>query len=569
MLPAIDDISYGFGATLVSAMDARELSRVQLKNALNTIGQRESVGLQQEMERSRAAAAKRVEELEQAKKDAEALKTITAKDIRRWEEDDANVSPTALNAIIEVLNSHKTLTTDEIDQLRERAERLNELVEKGHKPQKDKFSSLLKDLMDDRDIGRPQLATALVAAASPDKLNEELTSARQQADAASQPVATKSYSITLRRNSTSQDLQIINLIPGSITAEHMHLIEAGALPSPDLYDLLRKGLEETKMLETHEAKDFDRNYAKLRETATHTNVVTVTESVATTPMPDEANDVVVIPVNATDITMDVGATPTTPPSLAANLGLAPRKHTERKTPGIDLTDPVTRYTEAYMRVFTDMNLVPPPSEDGKENNGARTDLADRAFGISGKATMAPDPVRTLHPKLVRMLRPLTFDKVSDEVLDNIGSTRIRENLVRLNEAIDGLRDHVFNHSRAGIDTKFALGEAKRWLLQHGVRSDGEIRSLNNGDSLDEMVTPHELKKNMDVPEQMKRFATRLQAQYPKVAEEGTQTPMELVSFGREATRLQDYYRGLYQRFNSQLEQLQADRTIGRFAGSTS
>jgi hypothetical protein len=568
MLPAIDEISYGFGASLVSAMDARELSRVQLKNALNAIGQRESVGLQQQMERLRAEAAQRVEELEQAMKDAEALKTITAKDIRRWEEDDARVSPTALDAIIEVLNTHKALTTDEIAELRERAERLNELVEKGHKPQKDKFSSLLKDLMDDRDIGRPQLATALAASASPDKLNEALAAARQQVDTASQPVAAKDYSITARRNSTSQELQIIKLTPGNITPEHIHLIEAGALPSPDLYDLLRKGLEETKALETHEVKDFDRNYLRLRETATQTNVVTVTESVTTIPTADAINDTPIAPPAVSEIVVDGSATPTVTPSLVANLGLAPKKqHTDRKAPALDPADALTRYTTVYMEIFTRRNLVPPPSEDGQERNKSRTEIADKVLGITGSANLAEDHVRTARNKLVRQLRPLAFEPISDDVLSLVRFDSERQEFERLNAAMADVGDHIFHHSRAGIDAQDSLQVANSWLREHGVTSEAQIRELNNGRSLSEMITANEFKKNIDIPKQMERLAERLRQRYPQIAEEGDKIPMELVNFGRDADALQDYYNNTYQRFDSILDRLQSEKAIGRYAGA--
>jgi hypothetical protein len=533
---------------------------------------RESIGLQQEMERSREAAAKRVEDLEQAKKDAEALKTITAKDIRRWEEDDARVSPTALDAIIEVLNKHKALTGDEIAQLRERAERLNELVEKGHKPQKDKFSSLLKDLMDDREIGRPQLATALASAASPEKLDGALTDARQQAEIVSQPLAAKNYSITARRKSTSQELQVINLNPGSITAEHVHLIEAGALPSPDLYDLLMKGLEETKLLETHEVKDFDRNYTKLRESATQTNTVTVTETVSATPSPDEVKGTpaaVDDGITTTEIPVIADATPVAPPSLVASLGLAPKeKHTDRKQPALDPADALTRYATIYMEIFTRRNLVPPPSEDGNERNKARTELADHIMGVVGSVHMEKDEVRIARNKLVRQLRPLAFEPISDDVLAQVRFDYEREEFERLNAAMADVGDHIFHHSRDGVDTQEALKEAHRWLREHGVTSEAQIRELNNGRSLSEMITPNEFKKNVDIPKQMERFADRLRQRYPKIAEEGEKSPMELVTFGHKAEALQDYYSRTYQRFDSILDRLQSEQVKGRYAAAS-
>jgi len=580
MLPAIEDISYGFGSMLVSAMDVRELSRKQLKDQLNTIGQKEA------QEAAVAAAALRsqretaqaeVTRLEQAAKDAEELKNISVRTVRDWEEESARISPKALDALVQVLNSINPMDADLEAELRSRAKDMNTAIDSGkieeYKKTGDRFSDFLKDLMDDEEhsISRPQLARAIAQLAAVDP--EQITKAKETLAALSETLPAKQHSLTLRKISASNELQTITLEPGKITSEHVHLMESGALLSDDLYELLKKGLSATIALSAEETKDLDRTLAekKLEVAAIASGNVTshvtaggmtdMTTSDVALPAPVAKDLTIINPSEPAAVSLVVNTPDPSANGVAARLGLKPTPHHERK-PALDMNDALTRYADVYTRLFLDYGNEVPPAQNGNALNHIRTMVALNMMGIKENETDKIHQVEAVVNKLRCQLLPLTFNSIDEDLLRQVTGPA-REKLERLNQASAALHDHIFEHSREGIDTKTALEELKRWLAEHGITTDQQIKALNQNDTLEEMLHPHELKKHEPLAKRMEQFAAAVIKQSPAIKEEtGGREPTEFSTFGKAATSLQAYHDKIYSRFNETLGQLKKEMGTG-------
>ncbi len=596
MLPALEDISQGFGSMLVSAMDTRDLSRKQLAEHINAIGESELQALpeaQAAYEAKRADVQAEVARLALAVKEADELKYISARDVRDWEEEEKSISPKALDAVVKVLNSISPLDGDLEEELRKRAGEMNSAIESGnleaYKQEKFRFNEFLKDLMDSDEYGlsRVQLAKEINKLNVGDPvLNASYEEAKALLGAMPEAFVGPQYSITVRKTSGSNELESLTVEPNQITSKHVHLLESGALPSDDLYALLKKGLSAKTELSAGEISDLDRTFAEKKQEVAAISAgsvvtlpTTANDNIATAPaqstpagvtMINPTGPAAIIPISSNGTGADHSGSNGTAGGLAARLGLKPTPHSERK-PVLDLNDELGRYAVVYKRLFDDVGLPIPNTKPGLDGKDKRHAFAAAAIsGTNDAKVHLTDAQLRIKEKLARHIYPLRFEKVPAEILAEIHNPALQKKLEEFNEASEALHDHIFNHSRQGRDSLTAKDDLKLWLRNHGIEGKEQIEKLNNNQTLEEMLDPTQLKKEVDIEKQMNHFAERVMELYPAIAEEnGHRTPLEFSNFAKEATALQEYYNQAHHRFDEILEQLQKEPGVSRVSANGS
>lgn len=543
MLPVLSDITNSFGALFAGAMDSRLLSRSQMAAELNLIGQQEQaqvLAAQQEQEARREQTTAIISQLEKALEQSAELAKIDTQTIRKWERDEAPVSDMAVEAIIKALGNRKELDSDLADELRTRAKALNAALSSGTPFDKnaDNFGSFLQDLMDEYRISRPDLAEAIAIQARAQELTGSLEQARDLLAGLQTPIPQKNYTLTLRNDHMSNSTQIITLLPGQIKPEHLHLMEAGALPSDDLFALAVNGLNQRRPLDPAEESALSARFdeKKRQSLLGGTYVVSSMPTLATTPL--------------------LSTTVTSPLYTAKHATKKPEPHAERHKPAAPVSDEVTRYTEAYRRVFSDFGIEPPPAENSNDHNQERTDFVNIAIASESQLT---DHQIAMQRKLTKLLRPFTLEEIPQDVLDAVTSPTAKDKLEKLSAASKALYDHTFNHSRQASDAIAAMEELRVWLRNHDVVSNAQIRTVSmDNKGLEDFIAPHGLKKHQDCTKAMEYMLRNIAHNNPQVREEtGGRLPTEFGNFARKANELRDYYHGMPERFNARLAELKS------------